>query len=266
MNVGAALHRRLSVRVSQRALALVALPALVLVVQQMRGLANEKERQIIYWINYERDQHDLAALRINYALMNAARDHNSLMAQREDLSHQLSGEPNLGSRTRSAGYDWLGVAENIAAGHPSPEIAVRGMSCATARCFTPCMEGRCNGWMQSSGHRRNILDASMEDIGVGYVDDETTQLRYWYTANFGRHKQNVPTVTPPAAVECNLPEDVNSDRIVDRRDVNEVAAAWHRSSEDDDWGQYARYDVIRDGNINVIDVVSVIRHLFEFCP
>ena len=51
---------------------------------------------------------------------------------------------------RNFGISFRGAGENIAMGYPTPQAVV-------------------NAWMNSSGHRANILNAAYTKIGVGYV-------------------------------------------------------------------------------------------------
>ena len=57
---------------------------------------------------------------------------------------------------KAFGLSFRTAGENIARGHATPQAVV-------------------NGWMNSSGHRANILNASYTQIGVGYV----AQGNYW---------------------------------------------------------------------------------------
>ena len=69
-----------------------------------------------------------------------------------------------------AGYQWSGAGENIAAGYASPEDVM-------------------DGWMNSQGHRANILNCAFRDIGVGYVylanDTGQVNYRHYWTQDFG---------------------------------------------------------------------------------
>ena len=55
---------------------------------------------------------------------------------------------DLGDRAARAGYDFREIAENVAQGYPSPAAVTRG-------------------WMESRGHRRNILMRNAQDAGIG---------------------------------------------------------------------------------------------------
>jgi len=127
-------------------------------------LATIRQR-VVTLTNNRRSAHGCNDLRRNAALDRAAQTHTRKMANRGTLSHQLRGEPSLGVRVRRAGYDWTLVGENIAAGYPTPEAVVQA-------------------WMNSAGHRRNILDCRYRHIGVGYVVSGRG-TPYW-TQVFGR--------------------------------------------------------------------------------
>ncbi|OXA44332.1 uncharacterized protein YkwD [Folsomia candida] len=71
-------------------------------------------------------------------LESAARNHNNVMVAKNCFSHQCPGEPNLGTRVSQVGYTWTSIGENIASGYPDCNAVV-------------------NGWMNSAGHRENIL-------------------------------------------------------------------------------------------------------------
>ncbi|MBQ2931950.1 MAG: hypothetical protein IJE62_03780 [Clostridia bacterium] len=64
---------------------------------------------------------------------------------------------------KSFGISYKTAGENIARGQATPQAVV-------------------NGWMNSAGHRANILNASYNTIGVGYVADGN----YWTQMFVGR--------------------------------------------------------------------------------
>ncbi len=123
------------------------------------------ETAVITLTNTRRALAGCAPLRLNTDLRYAARKHSRYMAVYQTMSHQLPGEPTLGRRITLAGYTgWSRVAENVAAGYSSATTVVRA-------------------WMASYGHRRNINDCSLREIGVGVVLRGT---RLYWTQNFGR--------------------------------------------------------------------------------
>lgn len=84
------------------------------------------------------------------ALDAAARAHATDMARHGFFGHRGSNGSTHGDRIRTAGVSSCGVAENIADGP-----------------FTPA--GVMAGWMESQGHRRNILNRRYSDYGLAEV-------------------------------------------------------------------------------------------------
>lgn len=114
------------------------------------------EQEVIRLVNEHREANGLNPLAEDWELSRVARFKSQDMKDNNYFSHTspVYGSPfdmikNFGITYRSAG-------ENIARGQRTPEAVV-------------------NAWMNSSGHRANILNASYNKIGVGYVADG----RYW---------------------------------------------------------------------------------------
>ena len=110
---------------------------------------NDSERQLFESVNRERTAQGLFALQWDTALFKAARKHALLMLNLNQLEHQLPGEPGLEARFAETGARFAVIAENIAIG-PDPQIIH-------------------NSWMNSPGHRKNILDARLTSIGIAVV-------------------------------------------------------------------------------------------------
>jgi hypothetical protein len=110
---------------------------------------NDSERQLFEALNRERTAQGLSALHWDDALFKAARLHALRMADLNMLEHQLPSESNLEGRLAEAGARFSVIAENIAIG-PNPQtIHV--------------------GWMDSPGHRKNILDPRLTSVGIAAV-------------------------------------------------------------------------------------------------
>jgi uncharacterized protein YkwD len=107
------------------------------------------ERALFDDLNRERSAKGLPALHWDAALATAAREHASRMAQRNVLSHQLPGEPQVQDRATKAGARFTTIAENIAVAPNSATIH--------------------SAWMQSPHHRENILDPELNGVGIGVV-------------------------------------------------------------------------------------------------
>jgi len=100
----------------------------------------------------------------------SARLHSKDMADRMYFAHDNPDMENPGTRMKEAGYVGRGWGENIARGQRTPAEVVMG-------------------WMDSDGHCSNIMNASFNQIGVGYFAGMSTNPRYnselYWTQNFG---------------------------------------------------------------------------------
>jgi len=107
--------------------------------------------------NQVRAQHGLRPLSFNQRLYAAAQNHSNDMARHGFMSHQGSNGSSMSDRVRAVGYNYSSIAENVAAGYRTPEEVVRG-------------------WMNSPGHRKNILNPNLTEIGVGHDNNYWTQV------------------------------------------------------------------------------------------
>jgi uncharacterized protein YkwD len=119
--------------------------------------------QVVALTNDERARHGCSALRVDDRLTAAAQGHSEDMAERNYFSHDSPEGDGPGERARAEGYPWWS-GENIARGYRSAQQVV-------------------DGWMDSDGHRRNILNCESVAIGVGVAD--SSRGLYW-TQMFGR--------------------------------------------------------------------------------
>ena len=125
-------------------------------------------------INVERTRAGCPHVARNEALTAAARGHSTLMAQRKELTHRFPDEADLGDRFSAAGYNWSAIGENAAPGaFSTPEIAMYGKHDETTD-FT--------GFLESPGHRANILNCAYKEVGVGVARDSDGGP--WWTQNF----------------------------------------------------------------------------------
>lgn len=107
------------------------------------------------------------ALTYDDNLAQAARLHSIDMGMRGYFEHDNLDGQSPSARMVAAGYTGSPGAENIAAGN--------GTAAETM-----------DQWMNSDGHCRNIMNASLDDIGVGYAYIEGSPYRHYWTQNFGR--------------------------------------------------------------------------------
>ncbi len=108
-----------------------------------------EEKLLLDAANHERSTAGLEPLKWDNALAAAARQHAQVMVNQNLLLHQCLDEPPLDQRASRAGAIFSMIAENIAVG-PNPESIH-------------------NGWMHSSGHRKNILNADATAVGIATV-------------------------------------------------------------------------------------------------
>ena len=123
-------------------------------------------QQVTALINAVRQEAGLSPLTVDLRMVDAARRHSADMATNNVFGHTGSDGSNAGARVRAAGYDWNFVAENVAAGQSGSEAVV-------------------SSWMNSPGHRANILHANARHLGIGYVYEAGTQYGHYWTVNFG---------------------------------------------------------------------------------
>lgn len=90
------------------------------------------------------------------------------MAENNYFEHTDRMGRTIGKRITFFGYDaWSMVGENIAAGCRTPEDVVEA-------------------WMQSPGHRENILRPEFSEIGIGFVRSEKNPYKFFWVQDFGK--------------------------------------------------------------------------------
>lgn len=112
---------------------------------------SEFEQEVVRLTNVERENQGLAPLQIDEEVSKVARIKSEDMRDQNYFSHQ---SPTYGSPfDMLSSYDvsYRSAGENIAAGQQTPEQVVQG-------------------WMNSQGHRENIMNSGYTHIGVGHVE------------------------------------------------------------------------------------------------
>jgi uncharacterized protein YkwD len=125
------------------------------------------ETEILTLVNQERAAQNLYSLSWDTELYDAAHSHSVDMATNNYFSHTSQDGRTFSDRIQAAGYQWSAAGENIAAGYSTLEAAM-------------------NGWMNSDGHRANILNSSYCDLGVGYSYNSGSTYGHYWTQDFGR--------------------------------------------------------------------------------
>ncbi|MFF4554706.1 sigma-70 family RNA polymerase sigma factor [Streptomyces sp. NPDC001422] len=119
--------------------------------------------QVVALVNKERAAAGCGPLTENADLEEAALDHSEDMAARDFFDHSNPDGEDPGQRITAAGYRWSTYGENIARGQQTPESVM-------------------DSWMNSPGHRANILNCSFKNIGVGVHKGSGGP---WWTQDFG---------------------------------------------------------------------------------
>ncbi|PCG87330.1 RNA polymerase [Streptomyces sp. WZ.A104] len=104
--------------------------------------------QVTELVNAERAKAGCGPVSVNELLNTAAQRHSADMAARDYFSHTSPDGTDPGDRITAAGYRWSTYGENIAKGQRTPADVMKA-------------------WMNSPGHRANILNCSFKEIGVG---------------------------------------------------------------------------------------------------
>jgi uncharacterized protein YkwD len=155
-------RQRRSVRLGMGLLGIVFVSAVVgrvyltavrpLSVEQAAGVSAEEAR-LLELVNRERAKAGQAPLKLDGHLAVAARGHSYDMALRNYFSHESADGVSAEQRLRGSGIDYTEMGENIYQDdlpdrEQLPERAVQG-------------------WMDSPGHRKNMLSPSFNETGIG---------------------------------------------------------------------------------------------------
>ena len=117
---------------------------------------SDYEKEVVELINEIRKEYGLSELKINTELCAVARAKSQDMKDNNYFSHT---SPTYGSpfdMMKTFGISYRTAGENIAMGYSTPKAVV-------------------NAWMNSEGHRANILNGSYKEIGMGHVSNGN----YW---------------------------------------------------------------------------------------
>jgi uncharacterized protein YkwD len=144
------------------------------------------ELEVIRLVNLQRTSRGLQPLAYNSSLTEAARAHNLDMIVNDFFDHTGSDGSRPAQRACAQGYvpfDWgeCFVGENIAAGYCTPAEVMEA-------------------WMNSSGHRDNILNPDYQEVGVGH-NTGGRYLDYWTMDLGAQPYQPLPRLsTAPTSV------------------------------------------------------------------
>ena len=129
------------------------------------------EQGVLNLVNQARAGAGAGPLTYDPILGQVAEDHSADMLARDFFAHTNPDGTTAGTRIRNAGGQFATgrTAENIAVGYSTPEAVV-------------------NGWLNSPGHRANILNPNLTTIGIGHVfssnDPGNVQFGHYWTQVF----------------------------------------------------------------------------------
>ncbi|MEU0896592.1 CAP domain-containing protein [Streptomyces massasporeus] len=121
------------------------------------------EAQVLSLVNKERAAAGCSSVTANDRLTRAADDYSDVMASSGVMSHTGPDGSTMTTRVEAAGYQWSTLGENIARGQADAASVMKS-------------------WMNSPGHRANILNCSFKELGVGVHFGDGGP---WWTQNFG---------------------------------------------------------------------------------
>ena len=123
-------------------------------------------RQAERYINAVRARHGAGPVRMEGRLVKAALSHSMMMARKSKMAHQFGLGTRFSARIKRAG-NYGRAAENVGAGNQS-------------------MESMVDGWMRSSGHRRNLLNKKLTHIGMAAAVNPASKYHTFWTLILAR--------------------------------------------------------------------------------
>ncbi|TBR61131.1 SCP-like extracellular [Westiellopsis prolifica IICB1] len=148
------------------------------------------EQQVVELTNQERAKNNLPLLKENAELNYVADEYAKQMSERRVLSHTGADGSLPWERAEAIGYEAKTMGENIGAGQTTPQQVVQD-------------------WMNSPGHRENILNPKYTEIGTGFHNN------YW-SQEFGSGDLNpISKIPNPSSSEPTLEVNTNDSLIGD---------------------------------------------------
>ncbi len=129
--------------------------------------SSSAEAEVLRLVNVERAKKSgCKPVTSDSTLVKVARAHSRDMAEKGYFSHDGKDGRDPFERMRDAGYRYSWAAENIAAGQGSAASVMKS-------------------WMNSSGHKANILNCKLTELGVGMWKDADSTYGIYWTQDFG---------------------------------------------------------------------------------
>jgi hypothetical protein len=183
-------------------------------------------QQVIELTNRERLKAGLPALKRQSNLQQSATWMAHDMLDNHYFDHHDSGGRSMVSRITDFKYsEYSALGENIAMGQRTPQEVVEG-------------------WMNSPGHRANILSANYSEIGVGYVPTSSRGTGGYWVQDFGSRFDRCPIVIDTDALKTrssHVKLSIHGDDWVEKMRFSNDGAHWTN------WEQFRP---IRDWNLD----------------
>jgi len=134
------------------------------------------EAAIVDLTNAYRSRQKLGSLTTNPILTRAARSYAAYLAKHGQFSHTADGN-QAGDRIAAAGYAWCQIGENLAMHVDSRGFEARALAGKSVE-----------GWINSPGHRANLVAPHVTEIGVGVVGAPGKDPKFISVQLFARPK------------------------------------------------------------------------------
>lgn len=124
---------------------------------------NPTALEVIDLLNAERRKAGVRPVRLSRTLTSVAQGYSTVQAQQGAISHVGPDGSNAGQRLTHAGYTWQRYGENLAAGQRDAHEVMQA-------------------WMNSTGHRDNMLHPDFREVGIGLThreNDPSNYVDYW---------------------------------------------------------------------------------------
>ncbi|GMF37065.1 unnamed protein product [Phytophthora fragariaefolia] len=136
-------------------------------------------------VNKEREARGLSCLCMSSKLQSSAQKHSNDMAAKNYMSHTGSDGSSMSQRITASGFQWTAIAENVAAGQKDVDAVMKS-------------------WMNSAGHRKNILSKSYTMFGCGYAYSPKSSYKHYWTQDFGAGSGESCSTSSSSATQSSL--------------------------------------------------------------
>lgn len=132
---------------------------------------NAQIQRIVELVNLRRKEAGLGPVKINVTLTACAQQYSQVQAAQGAINHTGPDGSNPGQRLTRCGYTWKHYGENLAAGYINADEVM-------------------TAWMNSPGHRKNIMNGKLKEIGIGFAhrDNDPGQYYDYYVMELGTRR------------------------------------------------------------------------------